>query len=368
MGIRFSVGKLLERIYQNAAYHSSTVPSTRYSHIENIRRSLGYPFHENTSPVQVMITSEHGLDKATSNERAKVASLLWSNGISCDYTTQSGLFMSLLQPLYSETNGSTSTFEWNVEMICGICAVFKIPFVIIVVPHLLNSRNVVKLRATTSKSTTGEQYNHATGSDELINLPSLPSVISERLRSKGGSAIENTLQESNSSSDLQLLSQSRQNPNIDVDCTYVMNDQYYDDAHKVKSDNAQWKNIKKIIKTSTQKMTNHLHHLRNPLNSSGQSIPVVATDLPFIVVRDIGSCLMLNGLSSLQSSEVGTKYPQHKKILRTLMYALDNQCQKSKTLSKGSSADIDSSSDKMTLSIFLYSIPCDRYDLVTLAV
>ena len=354
-------------MYQNAAFHDFTVSSTRYSsHIENIRRSLGYPFNENSSQVQVMITSEHGLDKATLNERAKVASLLWSCGISCDYTAQSGLFMSVLKPLYSDNNDPTTSFEWDVEMICGICAVFKIPFVIIVVPHLLSSRNVVKLRGTTLKTTTGEQYNRTTGSDELVNLPSLPSVISERLRSKEDNSLENILPESNSSSDLQLLFQSRQTHNIDVDCTYVMNDQYYDDAHKVKSDNVQWKNIKKVMKTSAQKMTNHLNHLRNPLNSSGHSIPVVATDLPFVVVRDIGSCLMLNGVSSLHSSEIGTKYPQYKKILRTLMYALDNQCQKSKSLSKGSCADVDSS-DKLTLSVFLYSIPCDKYDLVTLS-
>ena len=47
--------------------------------------------------MQVIITGENGMDKSTECERANVASLLWSRGISCDYTAQSGLMMSLLK-------------------------------------------------------------------------------------------------------------------------------------------------------------------------------------------------------------------------------------------------------------------------------
>ena len=362
VGIKFSVGKLLERLYQNAAQTDPTsVSNTKYSYLENIRRSLGYPFHDHYSaPVQVIIIGENGMDKGTESERAKVASLLWSRGISCDYTAQSGLMMSLLKLFTNDTHSERLSFEWSVDMTCGICAVFKIPFVVVLVPHLLSSKNAVKLRATTIRTQYGELYNYA-GGDELILLPSLPSILSERLSSDEEMDLENILTESNSSSDLQLLNQPRQNQNIEVDCTYIATDQYYDDEHKVKSDNASWKNIKKVMKTSTQKMTNHLNHLYKPMHSSGQSIPVIATDLSFSVVRDIGSCLMLEGLTSLNSSDIAAKYPQHKKVFRTLMYALDNQFEKTKAALKGNS-DIHSFS---SLTVFLYSIPSDKYDLIT---
>jgi hypothetical protein len=364
IGVRFGVGKLLERIYLNASTRFDTTAAPgRHSHLELIRQSLGYPFHNCSATVQVIVTGENGMDNATISERANVASLLWSNNISCDYTSQSGLMMSLLKLLSDDTSlsGAKAVCDWNVDTICGICAVLKIPYVVIVAPHLLSSKNVVKLRATILKSPTGEQYNY-TGREDLVELPSLPSVISERL-SDETCAQEINLPESNSSSDLQLLSNSRQNQSIDVDCTYVATDQYYDDEHKIK-DNAQWKNVKKVMKTSTQKMTNHLNHLYSPPICSGQSIPVIATDLPFSVVRDIGSCLMLNGLAAL-NTDIGTKYPEHKKVLRTFMYALDNQLQKSKASTKGN-AEPDSSAGSTCLSIFIYSIPCDKYDLVTL--
>ena len=295
------------------------------------------------------------MDKSTECEHANVASLLWSRGISCDYTAQSGLMMSLLKLFTNDIHSERLSFEWRVDMICGICEAFKIPFVVVLVPHLLSSKNAVKLRATSIRTQYGEQYNYA-GGDELIVLPSLPSILSERLSSNEDKDVENTLAESNSSSDLQLLNQPRQSQSIDVDCTYVAADQYYDDEHKVKSDNASWKNIKKVMKTSTQKMTTHLSHLYKPMHSSGQSIPVIATDLSFSIIRDVGSCLMLEGLTSLNSSDIAAKYPQHKKVFRTLMYALDHHFQ--------NCSGIGSTS----LTIFLYSIPSDKYYLMTLTI
>lgn len=358
------MGKLLERIYQNATQNHSITTSNRHSYLESIRRSLGYPLFQGCpAPVQVIVTGENGWDQATMSERANVASLLWSSGISCDYHAQSGLMMSILRLFSDDSSSASSAYEWNVDMICGICAVLQIPFVAIVAPHLLSSKRAVKLRATTTITASGEQFNYA-GSEELIPLSSLPSVLLERLHSDEHRVVEDNMHESNSSSDLQLLSNSRQTQNIDVACTFVSSDQYYDDEHKVKSsDNAQWKSVKKVMKTSTQKMANHLSHLYSPLQGSGQSIPVIATELPFNVLREVGSSLMLNGLASLHTSDVADKYPQYKKVFRTLMYALDNQCQKTKAFLKGGAEP-----DKCSLSIFLYSITNDMYDLVTLKV
>eukprot|EP00956_Cyclotella_meneghiniana_P012872 scaffold18327_cov44-Cyclotella_meneghiniana.AAC.2 len=99
---------------------STSVPNTKYSYLDNIRRSLGYPFHDHYSaPVQVIITGEYGMDKSTECEHANVASLLWSRGISCDYTAQSGLMMSLLKLFTNDIHSERLSFEWRVDMICG---------------------------------------------------------------------------------------------------------------------------------------------------------------------------------------------------------------------------------------------------------
>jgi len=90
-----------------------------------------------------------------------------------------------------------------------------------------------------------------------------------------------------------------------------------------------------------------------------ENIPVVAIGLPFRVVRDIGSSLIFDGgIESLISGEITTKYPQHKKMLRNIMYAIDALVRKddSQPNAKG----------KRQRRIVLYSTSCDEYDLISI--
>jgi len=136
------------------------------------------------------------------------------------------------------------------------------------------------------------------------------------------------------------------NGNFDIECIYVDNDQYFDDSNRINT--SQWKRVKKIMNKTSQKM---MDHLGNALCDS--TTPVIAVDLPFRVVRELGSSLIFDGLESLISHDITTKYPSHKKTLRTLLYACDSISRRT-----GSGG---------RLTFFLYSTIDDEYDLVRMS-
>ena len=342
-GLLIFVGKMVERIYHDAADNNKR---QNQSFIENLRHSIGHPLP--LSPVNCIVTSENGLDLASCAQRAKICALLWSSGISCEYLAQSGVMMSLLRHVSSS---SSTINEWcsSVDRICGICAILNIPFVIIVQPHLLKIRSVVKLRQTTAHTATGLFYN---ASEELVPLLSLSAVLLERLGLQSDRWDNTHLTDLSSRSIGSGDSLPIQSPNkIEIECIYVGIDQYFDSEHK--ANNAQWKHVKKVMKVTTQKMATHISDLYN------QNLPVVAIDLPFQAVRDIGNSLMFDGLEALTSTTVQSKYPMHKKLLRNLAYALDALMQKVHTR--------PNSEVKNHLALFLYSISCDKFDMIYLA-
>lgn len=343
-GLLIFVGKMVERIYHDAADNKKR---QNQSFIENLRSRLGHPLPQPT--VNCIVTSENGLDLASCSLRAKICARLWSTGISCEYLAQSGVMMSLLQHLSSNASANN---DWSssVDRICGICAILNIPYVIIVQPHLLKTKSVVKLRRTTTHTASGLLYNVV---DELVPLLSLPTLLLERLGSQSDRWDDTHSADLSShlvnNGDNLLVVQS---PNkTEIECIYVGTDQYFDSEQK--ANNTQWKHVKKVIKATTQKIATRMNELFD------QSLPVIAMDLPFQAVRDIGSSLMFDGLVSLTCSSLQSKYPEHKKVLRNLAYALDALIQKvhSRTTS---------SEEKNRLTIFLYSISCDNFDMITL--
>ncbi len=339
-GITIFLGKMIERIYQDASYDQHLHSQ---SYIESLRRSIGHPLP--SYPVKCIVLSEGGFDLATCAERAKIASLLWKAGISCEYLAQSGVMLSLLQHFSSD---SSLVHEWSssVDRICGTCAILNIPYVIIVQLHLLKTKAVVKLRQTASHTVSGPSYK---GNEEIVPLKSLESLLLERLKSinDGREDLPLTVTPSQpSSSDPQIQSSH----NNDVECIYVGTEQYFEQGNRVNNPNI--KQIQKVMKSSKQKMANRIRVL------SDHSTPVIAIDLPFRVVRDVGSMLIFDGIESLHSSELELKYPMHKKLLRNLMYALEALMRKNHPQRN--------SDGKRQLTLFLYSISCDNYDLVTL--
>lgn len=342
IGLILFLGKMIERIYHDAAVDDKR---QNHSFVENLRRSMGHPLP--SAPINCIVTSESGLDLASCALRAKICALLWSSGISCEYLAQSGVMLSLLRHLSSN---SSTVNEWSssVDRICGICAILNIPFVIIVQPHLLKTKSVVKVRQTTTHSASGPIYS---ASEELVPLSSLSSVLLKRLGSRFDGRddmyLANLPSQSASNGDNHQLQSPEK---IEIECIYVGIDQYFDSEHK--ANNAQWKHVKKVMKTTTQKMAIHISDFCD------QSLPVVAIDLPFEAVRDIGNSLIFDGLESLNCSMLQTKYSKHKKLLRNLASALDALIQKDHR---------PNSEGKRQLTLFLYSISCDKFDMITLA-
>ena len=341
MGVRFFVGRMVERIYKDAYIDASQQLSKRQSRsfLDGVRRSIGHPFLE--TPIQCIITGENGFDLATCGERASVASLLWSAGIPCEYLRNSLCYtMSLLENFMSE---SKTSHEWSVDMICGIAAILNIPFVIIVQPHLLSKKSSVKLRQTTIEHGTGPLFNY-NGNEEIVALNSLSSLILERLSAVNDVSDENiSARQQTNAIDSSIQPMQSHNGNFDLECIYVDNDQYFDDSNRINS--SQWKRVKKVMKATSQKMVDHLGS-----TLCDSTTPVIAVDLPFRVVRELGSCLIFDGLESLISHDITTKYPGHKKTFRTLMYACDSISRRT-----GSGG---------RLTFFLYSTIDDNYDLV----
>ncbi|MGK3744325.1 MAG: hypothetical protein ACI90V_011185 [Bacillariaceae sp.] len=57
-------------------------------------------------PTQCIVVSVHGFDTATAKDRFIVATRLWTEGISCEYLSQSGIMTSLLKQQGEELQGT----------------------------------------------------------------------------------------------------------------------------------------------------------------------------------------------------------------------------------------------------------------------
>mmetsp|Transcript_21174 Transcript_21174/g.25502 ORF Transcript_21174/g.25502 Transcript_21174/m.25502 type:complete len:293 (-) Transcript_21174:1262-2140(-) len=291
------------------------------------------------------------MDAASSAERLFVASRLWAAGISAEYIPQSGVMMNLLKQQREETN---SLGDWSLDELCGVCAILKIPFVVIVQPHLLKDKRSVRLRRVVA-----EFSGSSTLCDEVVALDTLTSTIKDASVSHRDDGIANEQQKDTHSSTTSRDPGSSTSSLAKVGCIYVDSDQYYG-ADYISKDTSNWKSILKIQKSVRQRSEAFLHGMVDP---SEQGASVIAVDLPFFVLRDYGTCLMQreNNSSAVPAGmETTEKYPKHKKILKTLSMAVDS-------LRRDKNRDTSNKkSSKSMLTFLLYSKSDDRFDMVTL--
>jgi hypothetical protein len=118
VGVRFSVGKLVEQIYLDASLSnpnnqeegwngSDTSKFTLDKHgMDVLRASLGHPLNYYSYSTRCVVSGVHGLDAGSTAERFLVASRLWAEGISAEYLTQSGVMLSLLSQQREESRES----------------------------------------------------------------------------------------------------------------------------------------------------------------------------------------------------------------------------------------------------------------------
>lgn len=129
VGVRFAVGRLVELMYLESNLAGSSILEVQESGslegMEAIRASLGHPLAFMPQPTQCIVTSVHGLNAATVAERFLVASKLWVAGLSAEYLAQSGVLASLLKQQREEAQGP-GTSDWNLDELCGVCAIMKV--------------------------------------------------------------------------------------------------------------------------------------------------------------------------------------------------------------------------------------------------
>jgi hypothetical protein len=376
VGVRFFVGKLVEIAYHDSAMTcegsgdpwSSTEFSTKLlsdtQGMGMLRKALGHPISL-AKTVNCIVTSIHGMDAASAQDRLIVASRLWAQGISAEYLPHSGVMISLLKR-HREKAESMGTLgqEISLEELCGVCGLLQIPYIVVVQPHLLHHKQSVRLRRVVFDSLASSGSG---GNEVFVSLNSLASTILSGLEQDSSSVFPTNDGGVSSRPGASHASTHRETPSSSssasrVECIYVDTDQYYGlDKQVSKNETPQWKAILKSTRGITQRTESYLDSVIQP--ESRHPTPVVAVDLPFWVLRDFGTCVMKR--SDEQSAvnagvETTERYPKHKRVLKTLSMAIDTVMRRYGYWS----GKVHTSTDLLT--ILLYSKSDDRFDMISL--
>ena len=360
-GVGFSVGKLVELLYVNAAMDNidGLNETSSISDISQMRKLLGHPLG-NAKSVDVVIASSHGMDSLSLEERFLVATILWSEGVAAEYLAHSGVMLSLLKRIREDIQQPTTTSDWSLQELYGVCALLKIPYVVIVQKHLLKEKNSVRLIRVAVDSTGN---NGSISSESLVSLENLAGVILD------GSLMESEVVEVDLNQNAQTHLAAPSSTKVTrgrVNCILIDNDAYFGGDHEVsKSDTPHWKTHLKMIKKVEFQAETFLSSIGDPHDYAIYGVPVFAvSDATFWALRDFGTALMK--LEDKEQSakgaylETSEKYPKYKRSLKTLADAVDSYIRKAK-IWKGNSKESTSS----LLTALLYSKNDDRFDAIT---
>ena len=359
-GVRFFIGNIVELIYHAAALSGRNVFSQSNGgsssdvtksggdkqSMELLRQSLGHPL-QFTPRIRVIVASVHGMDDASIQERFMVASRLWNAGISAEYLPQSGIALSLVNRLNSESDDAHSgSSDWSLMELQGVCALLRIPYIAIVQPHLLKDKASVRLRSVKfdsmpqGQSSSNNSGNMNTGgySEIFVSLDDLPGVIHGTLSGRGiddANKDDNTnesftgsnARESRTHSNNSVFRKAR------VECIYVDNDQFLSRKRDVsKNDTPNYKNTLRSMKSVQYSAESFLSSLPDPSYHADigiDGIPVFAvTELSFFMMREMGTEIMRRETSDWSCtgacSVMMERYPKHKRVFRNLSNAIDH--------------------------------------------
>jgi translation initiation factor 2-alpha kinase 4 len=406
-GVRFAVGKIVELVYLDASLFGSgsmfkgSVSSSAEKLVadkqgmETLRQSLGHPL-QYTDLVRVLVASVHGMDAASTPDRFLVASRLWSEGISAEYLPHSGIVLSLLKRITGQSDEEGGASDWLLSELQGACSLLRIPFIVIVQPHLLKDKNTVRLRQVSFDSLpqgpTGSASSGGGIIESLVSLDNLAGAILDAMTTRGPEdSAEDSTNEMPGLNVYTRESSRTSKSTSPVECIFVDQDQYYTSSKEIpKNDTPYYKSYLKSMKSAKLNAEYFLGSLQDPSSvDSGltDGVPVFAVpDVSFYVLRDFGTSLMRRERKEQSASgacaEMIEKYPKHKRILKTLSLAIDNYMrQRHDFWSGGSSSNSNvggngsTSSSNHTndhhpssslITILFYSKLDDRFDMVTL--
>lgn len=397
-GVRFAIGKIVEMIYLSATLsrHSALLESgsdilhktsTEKQSMEVFRQSLGHPL-QFSSTIKVLVASVYGMDEASAPERFSVASRLWNEGIPAEYLPQSSVALSLVNRINREASDSTSS-DWSLLELQGACALLRIPFIVIVQPHLLKDKSSVRLRQVPFDALPQGPSSSGGCSEILVTLDNLASTILGASPSRGTDSISedakiadnNSGPSFNSSSNTSSTRDLRSNRAARVECIFVDNDQYISSTREIsKNETPHYKSALRNMKSVKFAAETYLVALQDPVSHAeiglSEGIPVFAvTEVSFFVLRDFGTALMrrerMDQSSSGACAEMMERYPKHKRVLKTLSAAIDNLMIQRYSLWNGGSNNNDSNfgnsnSSSTLVTVLLYSKVDDRFDVITL--
>lgn len=356
VGLRLFIGSLVEQAYQRAAEfsqdaHSSTNRrgSSMGTQIESIRCDLGHPLPPH-HPIKCIVSGTNGLDSASLGERARLAALLWQDGIASEYAINAcALTSPLLHRSVAGDGGAANTL--SLEELTGVSSVLRIPFIVVAQPHLLREKGSVRLRHIV-----GEGFD-----EDFVPLEELASKMKEQLAlhevaagaARGANNTESVRMAGRQSSS--TGDDNKASTSAAVQCIYCDETEYYiqHDLEKRKgssSDKATAKAAKKELSRAMQKAEAYIHCVSTS-TSLGQGTPVIASALPYLVLRDLGTALVTSATTSDAITVVAARFPNYRRILKTVGMSIDHAMSESMPSPK-------------RLELLLYSIPDDRFDLI----
>ena len=245
-----------------------------------------------------------------------------------------------------------------------------------------------------SNSNASGNMNTGNYSEIFVPLDDLPSMIQGAVSGRGidenkdDNAIENV-------SGSNVRESRNNNGNFRkarVECIYVDSDQFLSRKRDVsKNDTPNYKNTLRSMKSVQYTAESFLSALPDPSYHSEigiDGIPVFAvTELSYFLLREMGTEIMRRETSDWSCTGACTvmmeRYPKYKRIFRNLSNAIDNYMKQSHNfwnMTDGSSGPMtgpsstsssvgmtpSSSSSSSLITILLYSIVDDRFDMMTL--
>ena len=177
VGVRFQIGRIIDRIYQVAALMKKEVDFHAAGNDMDVTRCvLGHPIPL-LHAVKCIVSGTNGLDATSARARAEVASVLWSGGITSEYLPQSGAILSLLRTYANDESSS----DWSLEQIYQVCFLLRIPFLVIVAPHFLRDKRSVRVKQIYHDSL---DFKALGGHEEVVKICELANFIRDSLEAR----------------------------------------------------------------------------------------------------------------------------------------------------------------------------------------
>lgn len=260
--------------------------------------------------------------------------------------------MSSLLKQQGEGSHEAITNFGSFDELCGVCAIMKIPFVVIVQPHMLKDKGKVRLRHVLKK-------NKVNSSERLVSVENLARTISEFDPSNDISQY-NELAPYQYQKNCALYRDGVNKMKTSIECVYVTSDQFFDRERSVaKLDTAQFKSAIKTIRSITQRAESFVQSMVHPCGGSNlaNDLPVfVVTGLSFWCLREFSNLLMRNQCCTIACLKATKSYPNEKRCLKTLGLAIDCYLERN---------NFTQDRDREVI-MLLYSKMDDKFDLVTL--